>query len=103
MSKVTVKNAVTRLKVTPAIARELVDIVNGPKGIENSDYLKMERLNKELRGYGVEAIRIGDDLLSYVNLGDTYTPTICLFQGKFEVVDWGTIVEEAQARGITVH
>jgi hypothetical protein len=91
--KVTVKNAVARLKVTPAIARELVDIVNGPNGIENSDYQKMERLNTELKGCGVEAVRVGDDLLSYIKVGNRKV-TICHFQGEFNIVPVPCVVEK---------
>lgn len=91
--KVTVKNAVARLKVIPAIARELVDIVNGPNGIENSDYLKLERLNKELNGNGVEAVRVGNDIFSYIKVGDRKV-TICHFQGEFNIVPVHCVVEK---------
>jgi len=68
--------------------------------IKDRSQNKEERLNtvnKIIDGCGVEGIgecdmRNGPPLL-YVNMGDTYTPTICLFKGHFRVSDWGTIVE----------
>ena len=63
----------------------------------------LERINTLLGGYGVEAIRdhdfsryYGDIGLLYVNMGDTYTPTVCYDtrKEKWLVCSWGDIVEK---------
>ena len=32
----------------------------------------------------------------YLNTGDTYAATLCYYEGKFIISDWGTIAEEEQ-------
>ena len=59
--------------------------------------MKMSAANELLRGSGVECagnvyMRDGPPLL-YVNRGDPYNLTLCLFQGRFVVSSWGDIVE----------
>jgi hypothetical protein len=68
---------------------------------------QMVAINAELEGYGVEAIegRYIDHYhhniqAAYVNMGDTYTPTI-LFDNErrmFRVTNWGDWVEQNQRR-----
>jgi hypothetical protein len=49
-----------------------------------SDELKMQAINEVLEGYGIESVRTtkwkngywGDILCSYVNMGDSYIPTV---------------------------
>jgi len=62
----------------------------------------LDSINQLLHGYGVEAIRgkfidnyYQDINLLYVNLGDTYIPTIIYDTKKerFLVCSWGDIVE----------
>lgn len=60
-------------------------------------YERLETINKLIEGYGVEDsgrcdFRNGPPLL-YINMGDTYTVTVCYFNDHFRIVDWGTIVE----------
>lgn len=60
--------------------------------------LKMHVLNVMLEGYGVEGFQIedvGDDesYCHYVNMGDTYTSTILLYNGDFKVGCWGDVAE----------
>jgi len=61
-------------------------------------YRLMTALNEILEGYGIEAITESGKLSptwEYINLGDTYTPTIMRHcqTGRIRVSDWGTIVE----------
>jgi hypothetical protein len=62
--------------------------------------LKMNVLNSLIEGYGVEAIIHPDDYsgsnaVEYVNMGDTYTSTICHDNstGEFTINCWGDFVE----------
>ena len=62
------------------------------------DEARLKLVDKIMDGCGVEGIgecdiRLGPPLL-YVNMGDTYATTICLFRERFIVSDWGTIVEK---------
>jgi len=70
--------------------------------------IKLEALNELLGGYGVEHIRLedsydpfyGDCAASYINLGETYTPTLLLDhqQNRWRLIDWGSWYEEAEQR-----
>jgi len=70
--------------------------------------IKLEALNELLGGYGVECIRLedswdtfyGDCVASYINLGDTYTPTLLLDhqQNRWRLTDWGSWYEAAEQR-----
>lgn len=51
------------------------------------------QFNDIIGGYGVEGFTDPVDV-QYVNLGDTYKPTILYFDGKFRIGDWGSIVEQ---------
>lgn len=63
--------------------------------------LKLEAINEILEGYGVEYIESTSDNfdspegLSYINLGDTYTPTVIFDHGsnKFKYCSYGDIIE----------
>jgi len=55
-------------------------------------------LNEIMAGYGVECIphpneNHGNGIAEYINMGDTYTPTIVLCDGEFEVNSWGDFYE----------
>ena len=59
--------------------------------------IKMKAADELIEGFGVECcgevdMRNGPPL-EYVNLGDTYDCTLCLFQGRYVVSSWGDIVE----------
>ena len=67
----------------------------------------LDEINKILKGYGVEAIRDNDwasyfcDIgLLYVNLGDTYIPTVVYDTRKkrFIITSWGNIIESNERR-----
>lgn len=59
----------------------------------------LEAANEILDGCGVEAIPANHQrffetpTLRYVNLGDTYTDTLCRFGSRWQVCSWGDIVE----------
>jgi hypothetical protein len=63
--------------------------------------LKLCAINEIIGGYGVEYINHVDDSLNdvlgidYINLGDTYTTTVCYDHdlSKFVYTSWGDIVE----------
>lgn len=60
--------------------------------------LKMSMANDLIEGFGIEHcgevdMRDGPPL-EYINLGDTYACTLCLFQGRYLVSSCGDIVEK---------
>ena len=59
--------------------------------------LKLRALDVLLDGCGVEHIPAGRNAkspaITYVNMGDTYTPTIVWVRGRYRVCCWGDIVE----------
>ena len=114
----TTKTMEKRLNIDKGKAQELRAIMQGTKDPEeyasvkawadrcyyapHEEELKMEAINAALGGYGVEAIigryvdRSHQDIqATYVNMGDTYTPTILhdSVTGNFVVTSWGDWVE----------
>lgn len=64
-------------------------------------------INEIMEGYGIEAIKdnqssryYSDTGLMYVNMGDTYTPTVIYDTRKSQwiVASWGNIVERSEKR-----
>jgi hypothetical protein len=74
------------------------------EGEETYDVL--EALNKIIGGYGVESSRdeynphwdsyYTDFVVEYVNMGDTYNPTICydIVHGEYVLASWGDVWEQ---------
>ena len=64
----------------------------------------MEAFNEILDGYGVEAIpepgNYHNACILYVNMGDTYFPTVCYHGGKYKYRSWGDMVEQLEAKGV---
>jgi len=63
--------------------------------------LQLEAINQVLEGYGTEALDENTSWFpqphySYVNMGDTYTPTVVYDHEKdrFLITDWGTLAEK---------
>jgi len=90
------------------IRRALEKYVADPHGIELYGYSHhksharthaLNEVSKILGASGVEHIsdRDGDTVLSYVNMGDPYTPTVW-FDGNFGVGDYGSWVESYEKR-----
>ena len=101
--------------------RKILDIVRGetdPESYESvaswvrqcynrpwDSELKMSAINEILGGFGVEGVFSDSDMepeFSYVNMGDTYDPTIVRYQGSFRVTSWGEMVEYLEAQGIEI-
>ena len=62
----------------------------------NKPNRRLRAIDQLLGMHGVETIRTtnGEHAFSYANAGDTYDCTVILWaSGKFQVSDWGTIVE----------
>lgn len=60
------------------------------KGCGTLDTMKLSFADILLSQHGVEH---ANEHLSYVNTGETYKTTLCLFNGNFVVRSWGDIVE----------
>jgi len=62
----------------------------------NISELKMCALSELLGGYGVEGYSEESNvfLFDYINMGDTYTPTIIRQAGKYYLSNWGTFAEK---------
>lgn len=79
------------MQTTPRSSRDVADSMNA--------------INKELNAHGVEFVaqHPGDmnpgEHFDYVNMGDTYTPTVIYHRGKFKVMSWGDLVESLERRG----
>lgn len=83
--------------------RKAMEDANGHKGIDTA----LDTINGLLHGYGVEATRDNEHDhyyqnigLLYVNMGDTYAPTVCYDtrKNKWYVTAWGNIVEREEKR-----
>ncbi|MEO8069943.1 MAG: hypothetical protein ABI652_00960 [Acidobacteriota bacterium] len=96
------------MEAAKQIRRALEKYVADPHGEElygqrhHKSHARTHALNevsKILGGSGAEHIsdRDGDTVLSYVNMGDTYTPTI-YYDGNFGVGDYGSWVESYEKR-----
>lgn len=63
--------------------------------------LRMTALNQLAETCGIEGIRSSDGRwLMYLNAGDTYTPTVTLWDGRYRVESWGDRVEKLERRRI---
>jgi hypothetical protein len=110
-----VKALVSALGITREIASEVRDVMKYGPDLDSGKFPKTERwtleayrripleeqkmsaINELVGGYGVEALW-GNDMFhpkyEYVNLGETYTPTIMRKRGgRFFISDYGTVVE----------
>ena len=54
-------------------------------------YKVMTAINDIIEGYGLEYIEFKD--VEYVNMGDTYTNTVCLEGDRFKICCWGDFFE----------
>lgn len=107
------------LNIEKDIAKQIVGLINGEVDPDNyksvqdwsrqcyNEPSRHEKvfcaLNELAEGFGVEAIWSEDELhpvAEYINMGDTYTPTICHRDGEFLLTDWGALVEKLESEGI---
>lgn len=68
----------------------------------------LQMINKIIGGHGVEFVaqnpheflpgRMGEHF-EYVNMGDTYAPTVILYRGKWRLGDYGSLIESLERRG----
>jgi len=93
--------AVIQGKLNPLEIKEVAAWVNRCYHMPSKGELKMEAINALMHGaYGVEATSdpnassTSPPLLTYVNTGDTYSPTIVRLRGgKYILSTWGDQVE----------
>ena len=55
--------------------------------------IRMECLNALGNFHGVESFDTKTGHCTYLNAGDTYTPTLLYFNGHYRVATWGDIAE----------
>lgn len=73
-------------------AKEIRRILEERKSVRDT----MEEVSDLIGGFGHEEIprgRKNAPRIQYVNMGDTYSTTLLYVRGKYEVGDWGSIVE----------
>lgn len=83
----------------------LEDIVHGLRGMSAKEISnKLQSISDDIGAYGVETITnpnewdsyFGDIVVEYINMGDTYTPTIVLdtVNGNVYAMSWGDFLEK---------
>lgn len=66
----------------------------------STDDVRMHVLNALAGTHGVESVEITfGEYADYLNVGDTYCPTVICWQGRYRVQDMGTFIERNQ-RGV---
>lgn len=79
-----------QLEAHPVGAARVAECYHPPRTWD----IRMHVLNAAIGGYGVEGFQTGKgEQVEYVNMGDTYTPTIVRFRGHYRVACWGDIAE----------
>lgn len=64
--------------------------------------LRLTALDALAGTYGIEGAQSSDgQWLTWLNAGDTYTPTITHWAGRYRVESWGDRVEKLERRRIT--
>lgn len=64
--------------------------------------LRLTALDQLAETSGVEGIQASDGRwLMYLNAGDTYTPTVTLWDGRYRVESWGDRVEKLERQRVT--
>lgn len=82
---------------------QIPELDHRPIGPTNASREILDAANRILGGYGVDALALdtedGTEYTEYVNMGDTYTPTLCLLpNGRFVVASWGDVLEAHERR-----
>jgi len=67
----------------------------------NNREVYISMINDLIEGYGVEAVfnsqyDYSGDCFEYVNMGNTYSTTICSYDGKLFISSWGNVYEILQ-------
>jgi hypothetical protein len=96
-------NAILNGTLDPETFKSVQTVVAQCFNKPNSDELKLGAINEALRGYGIEAVRTSkwkngywcDILCSYVNMGDSYIPTVIHHRKHgFMVASIGDVIEK---------
>lgn len=78
------------LETLPAGAARVLECYHPPK----TEDIRLHCLNALAETHGVETIALGNgELVEYLNAGDTYSPTLYRWRGRYHVGDWGSLVE----------
>lgn len=97
------------LGLTRADAREIREFMECVERFEGADrhwavYNQLSAIERVIGGHGIEGIpnpaRTYEDEVSYVNMGDPYTPTVmwdCADE-RFRVGCWGDLIEKFPKR-----
>lgn len=78
-----------QLEALPACAARIAECYHKPA---TSD-LRLTALDALAGTHGVEAFETRAGWCEYLNAGDTYTPTLLRFRGRYRVACWGDIAE----------
>jgi len=83
----------TQLEQLPACQQRLADCYRAPRTWD----LRMTALNLLADTCGVEGVQLRDgSWLEYLNAGDTYSPTLLRYRGRYRVATVGDIIEREQ-------
>lgn len=78
------------LESLPAGAARIRECWHPPKTYD----LRLTCLDALGESYGVEGFRLRDgSYCDYLNMGDTYTPTLLRVHGRYRVACWGDVAE----------
>ena len=84
-----------QLEALPAGAARVRECFHPPKTYD----LRMSCLDALGGSYGVEAFHTDSGAVChYLNMGDTYAPTLVRFNGRYRVASWGDIAERHGAQ-----
>lgn len=86
------------LEGLPVCQARIAECYNPPSTAD----LRLTALDQLAETFGVEGIQSSDGRwLMYLNAGDTYTPTVTLWDGRYRVESWGDRVEKLERRRVT--
>jgi hypothetical protein len=94
-------------KIDPMSIKDCYSWVNSCYNEPSNREKKLCALNSIIGGYGVEAIQEAGNYHEspcvYINMGDTYTNTICFYEGQYHYTSWGDAVEYLESQGIEIN
>jgi hypothetical protein len=98
--------AVVTGKIDPRAFPKVAAWVNKCYNMPSRGELKMAAIDEIMKGLGTEAIFGSNDPywpnISYVNTGDTYSPTVVRTDGKYYLSTWGDEFERLERKGILI-
>ena len=86
------------LNAAPECQARILECYNRPDAWD----LRMHALNTLAKAHGVECVETSNARVAawYLNAGDTYTPTLIFWRGRYRVQSIGDFVETMERRGI---